>query len=128
MSDNGVLTAKQTAFLLALVQGQKVEAAARSATISCRTATRFQKLPAFQAAMRAAQEAQVNKVVEGLYTQGLEMLRKHILADVGVTPASQVAAMRLMIDERHANKELAEIKEIAEACKIELERGGGYYS
>jgi hypothetical protein len=126
MSDNGVLTPKQTALLFALMRGDKVEAAARSANISTRTATRFQKLPQFQAAMREAQDAQVNKVVEALYTQGLSMLRRHIMADVGVTPASQVAAMRLMSDERHANKELAEIKEMMEQLKMELANAGGY--
>ncbi len=66
MSQNGTLSPKQNALLLALITGEKVEAAAKTAKISTRTAFRWQKQEAFQSAMKEAQEQAFEKKLDFL--------------------------------------------------------------
>jgi len=55
VTQNGSLTTKQTALIAALISGERVEQAAKTASISPRTAYRWQKEPSFQDALKEAQ-------------------------------------------------------------------------
>lgn len=61
MTQNGRLSVKQEALLLGLMAGEGIEAAARSAKVSPRTAYRWQRLPVFEAKLEQAKEEAFEK-------------------------------------------------------------------
>ncbi len=124
MSQNGSLSQKQSALLGALVSGQKIEAAAKSANVAIRTAYRWQKLPAFQESLKAAQDAVFDKQLAMLKSgmgAALSCLARNMSEKV--PPAVQVSAARFWLEQAidiHKMHELeAKIGELERLLKQE---------
>jgi hypothetical protein len=99
MAENGRLSSKQSALLLALVSGQKLEEAATASGVAKRTAYRWQKLDSFQAALKQAKDdAFVGHLA--LFKQGLvtAMLTLQRNMRPEAPPAVQVAAAARWIE------------------------------
>ncbi len=113
MTDDSRLSIKQEAFLAALMSGEKVEVAARTAKISERTAYRWQKEPAFQAALRDAQQKLFNDRL-GILKVGvvvaLRTLQRHMTDDT--TPAAtQVRAAQVWLEQAIIIHKMEELQE-----------------
>jgi transposase len=104
------LTPKQAQLIAALVVGNSIVDAAKAVGIGEKTAHRWLKQPAFDQAYQDAKQAVFNQSLEDVKTIR-ETLLYHIEARVGVTPASQLQAAKLLHEQYIVADELAELKE-----------------
>src|SRR5947209_3657073 len=92
-----VLTPKQQKLITALLTPHSMGVAAAAAGVTPATAYRWLKLPHVQTALKAAQqemfEAALDELKAGM-SEAIAGLRKHIGADVEVTAATQIAAIK----------------------------------
>ena len=114
MAQNGRTTPGQEALIAALLAGQKIEAAAKTANISERTAYRWQKSPAFQAALKTAQHTLFNEklnILKAGVGVALFTLQRN-MSDKGNAPAStQVRAAQIWLEQAIALHKMTELEQ-----------------
>lgn len=122
MTENGTLSPKQHALLLAMLQGERVEQAAKTAKVSPRTAYRWQQETAFQQAMREEQRKAFEKTLQSLMTGTSTALRVLLetMTDKKAPYSVRVAAARTWLENALTLYKLEDI----EARLASIENGG----
>jgi len=121
MAQSGTLTARQAAFVTAFLGNPTVEAAARAAGVSIRTARRWVQLQAIRAALLEAQrQALALASRQAVRAMGAALATlEAIHSDAENTPAARVAAARAILD---AGPRLLDLTDL-EARLTALEQG-----
>lgn len=120
MSQNNSLNARQSAAAAALLTGLNQEEAAAAAGVSRATLVRWQRRPAFRAALQEGQAAALEAAARGLVDRLARALAvtEEILVDKSAAHSVRLAAARLLLDAAAKYHELAGL----EARLTELER------
>jgi phage terminase small subunit len=114
----------QQQFIAALIAGNAIIVAAKVAGISERTAHNWLKQPAFYKAYQDAKQLVFDTELSELRECKKlirEMLLKHINAEVEVTPASQIQAAKLLIEQHIVAGEITQIKRQLEELQETLQ-------
>jgi hypothetical protein len=128
MAQNGTLTPKQSALLLALVGGQRIEEAAKSVKVSRRTAYRWQKLESFQHELDQAREKAFERKLLML-KEGFGAALGTLLRNMSETapPGVQVAAARCWIENTITIHKTEQLEAALEEMEATLKEFGGNY-
>jgi transposase len=123
-TENSELSPRQYQLIAALVAGQRVTAAAAALDIGERTAHTWLKQPAFNQAYQDAKQLVFDEELRELKESKKlirDMLLKHINAEVEVTPASQIQAAKLLLEQIVIAGEIAQLKEQLQELQATIE-------
>ncbi len=113
MAQNGTLSAKQRAAIVALMQARDVRAAALACGIPARTLFRWLSMPAFQIELKAAAQRAIDLVTRRLAElagTAVDVLETE-MADIEATPGVRVRAANVVLARLLSLKKLSEFED-----------------
>ncbi|HEX3643703.1 MAG TPA: hypothetical protein VHV10_20630 [Ktedonobacteraceae bacterium] len=123
-TEESELSPKQHQLIAALVAGNSIVDAAKAVGVAERTAHLWLKQPLFSQIYRDTERSEFEDSLEETRESKRlirEMLLKHIEARVDVTPASQLQAAKLLLEQYVVADEIAQLKQQISELQIKIE-------
>lgn len=125
-NDQNKLTPKQEQLIEALLAGHNITVAAKVSSIGDKTARRWLKQEAFQAAYKSAQKALFNQALTGLMLKvdkAIETLERNMRSEEA--PAStQVRAAQIILEQAVSSFRMSELEQRVEELKQRVDSSG----